>query len=112
MKNGRTLNNRLTIYRIKRKGKISQLAGTKATGLYHLILHLKRPERLRVGRLGLQEFPAGYYLYTGSARRGLASRLQRHLCKEKTSHWHIDRLTRMSRHRSNLGGPFRNPYGM
>ncbi len=35
----------------------------------------------------------GLYLYAGSAKRGLAARLARHLRKRKPLRWHIDRLT-------------------
>ncbi|NIO06721.1 MAG: DUF123 domain-containing protein [Deltaproteobacteria bacterium] len=41
-------------------------------------------------------YPAGYYVYTGRAKRGLASRVLRHLRKEKMLHWHIDWLTRVA----------------
>jgi sugar fermentation stimulation protein A len=69
----------------------------KNGGIYHLVLSLQESRGLRVGSLGLQSFPIGYYVYTGSARRGLASRLRRHLRRKKTIHWHIDRLTRVAR---------------
>ncbi len=48
--------------------------------------------RLRVGALGLLEFPKGRYAYTGSARRNLESRIARHLSRYKPLHWHIDYL--------------------
>ncbi len=50
-------------------------------GSYILILHLNRPERIAVGKLGKCSFPAGYYTYVGSALGpgGLASRLKHHL---------------------------------
>ena len=65
--------------------------------IYHLVLRLPETRSLHVGCLGLQRFPHGYYVYTGSARRGLASRLRRHLSMEKTNHWHIDWLTKVAR---------------
>ncbi|RMH33380.1 MAG: GIY-YIG nuclease family protein [Nitrospirae bacterium] len=67
------------------------------SGLYHLVLSLKTPQRLDVGSLGRKAFPMGYYVYTGSARRGLIQRLARHLRQEKKCHWHIDALTRVAR---------------
>ncbi len=70
---------------------------SKNGGIYHLVLSLQQPRGLRVGSLGLRRFPIGYYVYTGSARRGLASRLRRHLRRKKNIHWHIDRLTRVAR---------------
>lgn len=69
------------------------MAKTKDSGFYHLVLHLPRKIQIRVGALGRQVFPSGYYIYTGSARRGLSHRLSRHLRKQKKQHWHIDFLT-------------------
>jgi Uri superfamily endonuclease len=66
-------------------------------GLYHLVLRMREPRRLRVGSLGWHNFPAGFYVYTGSARRGLVSRVRRHHRREKVNHWHIDWLTRVAR---------------
>ncbi len=40
---------------------------TDAKGTYVLVMRLGRLRRVRVGRLGVQEFPAGLYLYVGSA---------------------------------------------
>lgn len=45
-----------------------------------------------MGRLGAFDFPAGCYIYTGSARRNIAARVRRHLAAEKRLHWHIDYL--------------------
>lgn len=59
---------------------------------YQLVIHLAAPRRLRIGRLGIFHFPAGRYLYTGSARRHLDARLARHLSRAKRLHWHIDYL--------------------
>jgi len=69
---------------------------TYAAEIYHLLLYLDRARRLCVGSLGPCDFPAGYYVYTGSAKRGLAKRLARHARKRKTLHWHIDYLTRVA----------------
>lgn len=76
---------------------ISRLMGVKRGGIYHLVLNMPRARRLRVGSLGLKSYPSGYYVYTGSARRGLAMRILRHLRKQKIRHWHIDRLTQVAR---------------
>lgn len=59
---------------------------------YQLTLHLPRPTRVQVGRLGTFDFPAGQYIYTGSARRALEARIRRHLSRAKRMHWHIDYL--------------------
>lgn len=63
-------------------------------GTYALVVF--SPERAcrQIGRLGTHEFPAGFYIYVGSALRGLNSRLKRHLSAEKLLHWHIDYLLR------------------
>lgn len=62
------------------------------SGCYSLIITLKRQRRIRVGKLGVARFPAGTYVYTGSAMKGLAARLKRHCRRKKKIHWHIDHL--------------------
>ena len=46
-------------------------------GIYALVLHLEHREEITVGKLGTVTFPAGYYLYVGSALGpgGLEARL-------------------------------------
>jgi Uri superfamily endonuclease len=61
-------------------------------GCYSLIIDLKRKKNVRVGKLGEAVFPAGTYVYTGSAMNGLGARLRRHCAKTKMIHWHIDHL--------------------
>lgn len=63
-------------------------------GSYQLILHLPKVTVLQVGRLGTFLFPAGRYVYTGSALNGLEGRLARHRRQHKKLHWHIDYLVR------------------
>lgn len=62
-------------------------------GTYALILHLARSQIIGVGRLGAFDFPAGWYVYVGSALGpgGLAGRLGRHLAPGAL-HWHVDYL--------------------
>jgi Uri superfamily endonuclease len=60
--------------------------------VYQLLIHLDRPARIRIGSLGTFILPAGWYVYSGSARRASAGRLARHLRKHKTRRWHIDYL--------------------
>lgn len=60
---------------------------------YILILQLKRDLSINIGCFGLINFKKGYYIYTGSARRNVNLRVERHLKKEKKLHWHIDYLT-------------------
>ena len=61
-------------------------------GCYSLIIDLKRKKTIRVGKLGEAVFPAGTYVYTGSAMKGLRTRLKQHCAKIKKIHWHIDHL--------------------
>jgi len=63
-------------------------------GTYALLLQLESGANVTVGRLGTMFFPAGYYVYVGSALGpgGLAARLQRHLRAKKRLFWHIDHL--------------------
>ncbi|MEJ2210061.1 MAG: DUF123 domain-containing protein [Anaerolineae bacterium] len=60
-----------------------------------LALWLDAGRSLAIGRLGRHRFPAGWYLYVGSAHGpgGLRARLARHrrrLGPGKRAHWHID----------------------
>ncbi len=59
---------------------------------YQLLIEVARPLRRAIGALGKVAFPAGRYVYTGSARRNLDARIARHLRREKTLRWHIDYL--------------------
>ncbi|MFQ6087599.1 MAG: DUF123 domain-containing protein [Candidatus Methanofastidiosia archaeon] len=61
-------------------------------GVYCLILFLCETCRLEVGKLGIIEFPKGYYCYVGSAMNSLKKRIERHLRGDKRVHWHIDYL--------------------
>lgn len=64
----------------------------RAHQTYQLLIGIPRPLRVRIGRFGEFDFPAGRYIYTGSARRNLEARIARHLRREKTLRWHIDFL--------------------
>ena len=55
-----------------------------------LYIHLPNDEEILVGSLGRIYFKKGYYAYVGRARRGLLSRIRRHMRKEKKKRWHID----------------------
>ena len=66
-------------------------------GTYVLALWLGAARTIAVGRLGTIQFPAGWYLYVGSALGpgGLLARLARHkrrLAVDKRAHWHLDYL--------------------
>ncbi len=62
------------------------------SGSYLLVLELARAGRIAVGGLGDIRFPAGHYVYAGSARTALSKRVERHLRRRKRFHWHIDYL--------------------
>jgi Uri superfamily endonuclease len=68
------------------------------TGTYALILVLGESRTLAIGRLGVFYFPAGFYVYLGSARGpgGLRGRLRRHLRGDGKFHWHIDYLAALA----------------
>jgi sugar fermentation stimulation protein A len=63
-------------------------------GSYLMTLQLAQPVTETVGALGTIDFQAGWYVYAGSAQRGLAARMARHQRKAgKARHWHLDYLT-------------------
>jgi len=62
------------------------------SGIYHLLIYLEKEQEIVIGKLGTFQFPAGYYVYTGSALNGLEGRIARHRRKRKRLHWHIDYL--------------------
>jgi Uri superfamily endonuclease len=59
---------------------------------YQLLIEVREPVRVAVGCLGSFDFPAGWYVYTGSARKNFEARIARHLSPVKKMHWHIDYL--------------------
>ena len=62
-------------------------------GLYNLVISLPVEKTIAIGKLGRFFFKKGYYIYTGSAKRGLKARIDRHRRREKALHWHIDYLS-------------------
>lgn len=71
--------------------------GADAPTTYRLHIRLSASLSVAVGRLGTFVFPAGDYVYTGSARRNFEARVARH-CRRgtverpKPLRWHIDYL--------------------
>ncbi len=59
-------------------------------GDYIIVLHTSRDIHVSIGSKGNLFFPAGYYLYVGSAKANLTKRIERHKRKRKQKHWHID----------------------
>jgi len=64
----------------------------KDEGAYLLVLEMPQGGHIDVGGLGRIAFPKGFYVYAGSARANLTSRVERHLRPRKRHHWHIDYL--------------------
>jgi len=60
---------------------------------YQLYIRLLRGMSVRVGALGPVSLAPGWYVYTGSARRGLVARVRRHLARGKRRRWHVDWIT-------------------
>jgi sugar fermentation stimulation protein A len=65
-------------------------------GSYLVIFRLPRKRVVPVGELGDIHFRQGYYIYVGSARRGLSARIERHRRLRKKFFWHIDFLRAVS----------------
>src|SRR5438477_607534 len=70
----------------------SVVPGRRKAGGDLLVLELDRPARIEVGRLGSFGFPAGWYVYAGSALGGLERRIGRHLRPSAVRRWHLDYL--------------------
>ena len=68
-------------------------------GAYLLSIELAAPLALGIPRFGAATLAPGRYVYCGSAYGpgGLRARVGRHLRRDKTLHWHIDRLTAAGR---------------
>ena len=63
-------------------------------GSYLMVLEIPQARRVEVGALGEIDFRAGWYIYAGSAQKGLSPRMSRHTRRvRKRRHWHIDYLT-------------------
>ena len=63
-----------------------------SSGFYQLKILLKKSAKIKIGKLGTFNFPAGIYIYTGSAKKNLQQRINRHQQKNKKLYWHIDYL--------------------
>jgi Uri superfamily endonuclease len=67
-------------------------------GSYCLCIRVDRDSEIKIGSLGLIQFPKGRYVYIGSALNSLIPRLGRHLRTSRgegrVAHWHIDYLLR------------------
>ncbi len=61
-------------------------------GSYMVILRVESDLGLSLGGLGGVLFREGFYIYVGSAMKGLDSRIGRHRRRRKRPRWHIDYL--------------------
>ena len=61
-------------------------------GSYILLIKLEKDQEIKIGKLGNILFKKDFYIYIGSALNGLEQRINRHLIRDKKSHWHIDYL--------------------
>ena len=68
-------------------------------GAYLLLIELAAPLALEFPRLGAATLAPGRYAYGGSAYGpgGLKARIGRHLRRNKSPRWHVDRLTAAGR---------------
>lgn len=57
---------------------------------YQLFIRVHTGCTIQIGKLGRFHFPAGKYVYTGSAKRNIEARIRRHLSSDKKLRWHID----------------------
>ena len=77
-------------------GRVAILAGGCGSppreGCYQLVIELRKAVRLGHPRFNEGCFPAGFFIYTGSARRNLLQRIARHLATKQKKRWHIDYL--------------------
>ncbi len=64
--------------------------------VYALFLRLEEEKEIEVGALGEKSFSPGLYVYAGSARNSVESRLERHFSPGKSIHWHIDYFSRVA----------------
>ena len=59
-------------------------------GVYVLLIKLNKKRKIKIGKRGVFCFPAGRYIYVGSAMNNLEKRIERHKSRKKRMHWHID----------------------
>lgn len=62
------------------------------SGGYLILMRLPEDTAIYVGALGPMSFKKGFYVYVGSAERGLTRRIERHRRLRKKAFWHIDYL--------------------
>ncbi|MCL4532378.1 MAG: GIY-YIG nuclease family protein [Actinobacteria bacterium] len=71
---------------------MSSRSEVRTPGSYLLLLELAESREIEVGKLGVFSFPAGWYVYAGSAMSGIEQRVSRHLRPSAVRRWHLDYL--------------------
>jgi Uri superfamily endonuclease len=72
---------------------MKQITDTSTHTLYAIKTRMNADyEDITVGKLGSFSFQKGIYVYVGSAKRNLQSRIERHKKTEKKLRWHFDYL--------------------
>jgi len=61
-------------------------------GIYILVVRVFGNPVVSIGRLGIIQFKAGYYLYVGSGQINVEKRVSRYFSKIENPKWHIDHL--------------------
>lgn len=75
-------------YSVPINHSLSQISNS---GVYAIIIQLEEKLTIKLKEEIILE--SGYYVYTGSAKKNLTQRINRHKRKKKKEHWHIDKLT-------------------
>ncbi len=57
-----------------------------------MLIEISKDAKMTIGAKGKLSFDKGFYVYTGSAMKGLEARVARHKRKDKKLRWHIDYL--------------------
>lgn len=62
------------------------------SGFYLFLVSMDEEKTIKIGSSMEQTFAKGFYLYVGSAKKGLSKRIERHKRTRKNKHWHMDYL--------------------
>jgi Uri superfamily endonuclease len=65
-------------------------------GIYVLEIYSPKSFAIDLKAFHNIKFRRGYYYYVGSSQINLNKRIERHLKKDKTLHWHIDYITSLA----------------
>ncbi len=68
----------------------SRLYCSNGGGSYLMVLRCEQDVTKGIGALGERKFRKGYYVYVGSALKGVDARIRRHRKGKKKIRWHLD----------------------